>query len=248
MQFNRVLITHDKMSHCNTLQHTATYYSTLQHTATYCSTLQHTATHCNTLKITATHCNTLQMKTHAGYPRWKITLQHTATHCNTLRYTATHCNTLQHTATLCNSAACWLSSMKYHTATHCNTLQHTATHCITLQHTAAHCQISQHHVQLSRVLLALDEMLRTLLTVAAPVHVFICVCVCTCVFDVWIQLNCDTTHSFMRCSLTWSIESWNILTPLSDSSPCWHIQTGHDPFSACNALTWILYSLNAPIH
>jgi len=50
-------------THCNTLQHTATYTthfcilscSTLQHTATHYNTLQHTATHCNTLQHTATH-------------------------------------------------------------------------------------------------------------------------------------------------------------------------------------------------
>jgi len=43
-------------THCNTLQHTATYdlrtdalISTLQRTATHCNTLQHAATRCNTL-------------------------------------------------------------------------------------------------------------------------------------------------------------------------------------------------------
>ena len=37
-----------RLSHCNTLQHTATHCHTLPHTATHCQTLQHTATHCNT--------------------------------------------------------------------------------------------------------------------------------------------------------------------------------------------------------
>jgi len=83
------------VSHCNTLQHTATHCSTLQHTATHCSTLQHTAAHCSTLQHTAVHCNTLQhTAAHCS------TLQHTATHCNTLQHTAAHCNTLQHT---CNA-------------------------------------------------------------------------------------------------------------------------------------------------
>ena len=132
------------VTHCNTLQHTATHCNKLQHTAThyisralshlgslwlfatarYCSEttpMSHTATQkCNTLNITnsATHCNTLQ---------------HTAAHCNTLQHTATHCSTLQHTTTHCNTPQ--------HTATHCNTLQHTATHCNTLQevqHTKYH--------------------------------------------------------------------------------------------------------------
>ena len=49
-------------THCNTLQCTATQNSgmdmgwTLE--LTHCDTLQHTATHCNTLRHTATHCIT----------------------------------------------------------------------------------------------------------------------------------------------------------------------------------------------
>ena len=49
---------------------------------THCNTLQHTATHCNTLNTrqhTATHDNTLY---HPASPR--TTLHHTAAHCNTL--------------------------------------------------------------------------------------------------------------------------------------------------------------------
>jgi len=33
------------MTHCNTLQHTATHCNALQHTATHCNTLQHTLQH-----------------------------------------------------------------------------------------------------------------------------------------------------------------------------------------------------------
>jgi len=86
-------------THCNTLQHTATYCNILlklQHTATYCNALQHTATHCIALQRTTTHCNALQR---------------TATHCNTLQHTATHCNTLQRTATY--------NAILQHTATQC---------------------------------------------------------------------------------------------------------------------------------
>jgi len=47
----------DILTHCNTLQHTATH--SCSHTATHCNTLRHTATHsCNALMLT--HCNTLQ--------------------------------------------------------------------------------------------------------------------------------------------------------------------------------------------
>jgi len=38
-----------KVTHCNTLQHTATHCNTLQYTAIHCDTLQYTAIHCNTL-------------------------------------------------------------------------------------------------------------------------------------------------------------------------------------------------------
>jgi len=83
----------------NTLQHTAiTHCNTLQHTATHCNTLQHTAPQQSTdhaalnRQHTATHCNDK--------------LQHTLiSHCNTMQHTATHCNTLQHTATHCNTTS-----------------------------------------------------------------------------------------------------------------------------------------------
>ena len=48
-----------RVTHCNTLQHTATHCSTLQHTAAHCNTLQHTATHmnesCHTSKCVISH-------------------------------------------------------------------------------------------------------------------------------------------------------------------------------------------------
>jgi len=49
-----------RVSHCNTLQHTATHCNSLQHTATHCNTLQHTETHSNTPQHTATHWNLQQ--------------------------------------------------------------------------------------------------------------------------------------------------------------------------------------------
>jgi len=70
-------------SHCNALQHTATFHWMIQ----TCNALQHTAT---------THYNT-QRGGGAVIPGVQL-LHHTATHCNTLQHTATHCNTLQHTA------------------------------------------------------------------------------------------------------------------------------------------------------
>jgi len=57
------------MTHCNTLQHTATHCNTLQHTATHCNTLQHIATHGNTLQYTATHCTTPPGAISAGHLR-----------------------------------------------------------------------------------------------------------------------------------------------------------------------------------
>jgi len=101
------------MTHCDTLQHTATHCSTLQHTAAHCNTLQHTATHCNTLQHTATHYNTLQ---------------HTAAHGSTRQHTAARGSTRQHTA------AQW-----QHTAAHGNTRQHSARECKRVQEKQAPC-------------------------------------------------------------------------------------------------------------
>ena len=89
-----ISITCWRLTHCNTLQHTATHCNTLQHTAVHCNTLQHTATHCNTLQHTATHCNMLPQNTSITC-RLRVAidiLHHTATHCNTLQNTTIHCN------------------------------------------------------------------------------------------------------------------------------------------------------------
>ena len=74
------------VTHCNTLQHTATHPESqelcgIESCANQKNTLRHTA---HTLQHTATH---------------RITLQRTATHCNTLQHRAKHCNTLHHIAT-----------------------------------------------------------------------------------------------------------------------------------------------------
>ena len=61
--YSSMFVSISHISHCNTLQHTATHCNTLQNTATHCNTLQHTATHGNTLQHTATHytnCNTFR--------------------------------------------------------------------------------------------------------------------------------------------------------------------------------------------
>ena len=60
----KVLRNAARVTHCNTLQRTAT------HTVTRC---QHTAPHCNIVRITATSCSTM------------------STHCNTLQHAATRC-------------------------------------------------------------------------------------------------------------------------------------------------------------
>jgi len=60
-----------KVSHCNTLQHTATHSNTQQHTATHSNTLQHNAAFCNTLQHPATPCNTLQRTATLGRSKQK---------------------------------------------------------------------------------------------------------------------------------------------------------------------------------
>jgi len=89
---------------------------------THCNTLQHTATHCNTwpiLQDTATHCNTGKSCCRCYAWTWMVSFGVLQAHCNTLQHTATHCNTLQHTATHCNTLQ--------HGHPRCNCLQHTAT-------------------------------------------------------------------------------------------------------------------------
>jgi len=157
------------MSHCNTLQHTAT-----QHTATHCNTLQHTATHCsrslrygtlNTLQHSATLCNSLFLShththlhvagschAHGGGGRTRSTRPHVThmngschTYLNESRHTHEWAQRRRRKNTFCESfSKNWsLNHVSLgrlqHTATHCNTLQHNATHCNTLQHTATHC-------------------------------------------------------------------------------------------------------------
>jgi len=94
------------LTHCNTLQHTATHCNcilyfadTMQHNAhspsvfhtwlghNYISIASYISYFANTLQLSATHCNCI--------PYFANTLQLSATHCNTLQHTATHCNTLQ---------------------------------------------------------------------------------------------------------------------------------------------------------
>ena len=142
-----------------------THCDTLQHTATHCDTLQHR--HSDVAQFAATpllppvhtqrqHCNTLQRR-HSGQICCCNKLQqiccvatvatcvHTVTHCNTLQHTATHYNAQQHTATQVFRLSCnLLQHYYYYLCTHCNTLQHTATHCNTLLHTATHCNTLQH--------------------------------------------------------------------------------------------------------
>ena len=64
LSIHRRRIVWRQLTHCNTLQHTATQCNTMQHTATHCIHRRRTAlrqmTHCNTLQYSATHCNTLQ--------------------------------------------------------------------------------------------------------------------------------------------------------------------------------------------
>ena len=143
------------ITHCNTLQHTASHCNTLQYTATHCNTLQHTATHCT--QMTFPRC--LSCETVCRHITHCNTLQSTATHCNTLQHIATHCNTLQHTATRCNTLQHTLHSNATPSmfvagdcvSTH-HTLQHTATHCNTLQHTATRCNTRCTRMPLPRCL------------------------------------------------------------------------------------------------
>jgi len=94
------------ITHCNTLQHTATHFkihSRVRHCpmAVHYNTLQHTATHCNTLQHTATHCNIPSRVRHCPVASQHNTLQHnTATHFNLLQRTATY--------TAANAAAEWM--------------------------------------------------------------------------------------------------------------------------------------------
>ena len=70
------------VTHCNTLQHTATLYSTLQHSATLCNTLQHS---CSVEKRLSTLSQDTVWNTFSVSSSCNDTLQHTAAHCNTLQ-------------------------------------------------------------------------------------------------------------------------------------------------------------------
>ena len=114
---------------------------------THCNTLQHTATHCNTLQNTATHCNTCHSKyvgifalgsvqTHHCCParsdcdKLRNTMQHNETHSKTLQHMSQqvrgHFSASEQTRHCCpaRSDCSKLRNTLQHTATHCNTLQH----------------------------------------------------------------------------------------------------------------------------
>jgi len=126
----RWVMTHTSLrhtvTHCNTLQHTATiytpWYQTIECLAESrgesvitshdsCMSLQHTSTHCNT------RWNTLWSP---PMSLLNYTLQHPATH------TATHTeHTMKPSNILLNHQ---VSHDTYNTATHCSTLQHNVIH------------------------------------------------------------------------------------------------------------------------
>jgi len=90
------------LTHCNTLQHTATHCNTLRYTTPQCDTLQHTATRCNT---SATHhnntpglCEARGVQITARERLLLFSSHKLITHGNTLQHTATHRNTPHHTA------------------------------------------------------------------------------------------------------------------------------------------------------
>ena len=88
------------------MRHTAAHWNTRLPSALVL--MPHTISHCNTLQRTATHCIALQHTPAGGTDAiihcvHSSLLQRTAMHCNALQRTATHCNTLQHTATHCNT-------------------------------------------------------------------------------------------------------------------------------------------------
>jgi len=60
-----------KVSHCNTLQHTATHSNAQQHTATHSNTQQHAVAQRSILQHTATLCNTLQRTATLGRSKKK---------------------------------------------------------------------------------------------------------------------------------------------------------------------------------
>jgi len=117
------------MTHCSTLQHTATHFNSLQITA-----LEHQ----HSLQLSAVHRKSINQMS-VSYTLFGSILQHTATRCNTPQHTATHRNTQlkQH--------GCIAYKHRQLFVAHCNTLQHAATHCTTPQHTATQCKTLQHN-------------------------------------------------------------------------------------------------------
>jgi len=116
-------------THCNILQHTATYCNN----TTLCNNIKATllgakrvagarnrpvAVCCSVLQCTAVCCSVVQCVA--------------AKHCNTLQHTAAQCSTLQHTATTRHTAT---TSETNSLARNTWQVQHTATHCnnMTLQ-------------------------------------------------------------------------------------------------------------------
>jgi len=117
------------ISHCNTLQHTATHCNTLQHAATHCNTLQYTscpthAIHASKAERTIVHPRSIHSYssvfirglTHSrdiylNDLRAHLLKGHTlqfikgcmTMRCNMMQHAATRCNTLQHAATRCNT-------------------------------------------------------------------------------------------------------------------------------------------------
>jgi len=188
----------------------------------HCNTLQHTATHCNTLQHTATHCNNTRTGPLPRLSRenvWNVyflfqptgTLQLTATHCNTLQtlqqhrtaycHTATHCNTLQHSATLCNNIhtgplpglsrenlwnVCFLfqpTDPLQLTATHCNTLQTLRQHRTAARVAARKCvECAFPFSACVRSAVPLPPKVRPHSVCLVCPRCCVCVCFCVCVF------------------------------------------------------------------
>jgi len=156
-------------AHCNTLQHRAVQYAYLSHIS-HCNTLQRTATQSSTICIsltyitlqhTATHCNTEQYDMHISHILADIEqydMQYDMQiYVRAVRY-ADICESStirrymweQYDMQIWSSAICIrasryasLSHMQ-HTATHCNTLQHTAVRYASLSHISAN--IRERHV------------------------------------------------------------------------------------------------------
>ena len=129
------------LSHCNTLQHTATYYDTLRHTSTHCNTLQHTTTLGN--------LETLLSKKEVQKDPWILdryffdivgtcdTLQHTATHCNTLDFS------LRNRPSSSGSLLIVVTPCVGRNLVCCSVLQCVAVCCSVLQSVAVCCSVSQ---------------------------------------------------------------------------------------------------------